>query len=341
MQTNNNTMQTSFRSRSLLRIPVVGLLLLMTSVLPACAQVQQPSPTPRPGLVINDETRLLDSNGGSIQKPDGATNLKNMMLKSVVMQRETFYRVVVPPGYNTDTDTRYPVIFLLHGLTGNFRDWTERSDLLKLSEGYPFIIVTPEGNNGWYSDSPLRPNDKYESYIMTELVPAVDREFRTIADREHRAIAGLSMGGYGSIKFGIRYRQTFSLVGSFSGAIGIPFWSERTGPNTLIGKSIDVVFGPIGSDARKDNDVFALINALAPGEIDELPYMYLSCGTEDLMMLKPNSQFVAILKQKKIPNEYYTRRGGHTWTFWNGEIGRFLALAKSRLVAQDEVKQPE
>ena len=76
----------------------------------------------------------------------------------------------------------------------------------------------PEGDDGWYTDSATVPNDKYETYIIKELIPEIDKKFRTLADREHRIIAGLSMGGYGSIKFGLKYPNLFSIVGSFSGA---------------------------------------------------------------------------------------------------------------------------
>ena len=101
-------------------------------------------------------------------------------------------------------ETRYPVIYLLHGLTGHYNNWAEKTKLEQYAANYNYIIVMPEGDNGWYTDSATVPNDKYESYIIKELIPEIDKKYRTKADRQNRAIAGLSMGGYGSIK--IRFK---------------------------------------------------------------------------------------------------------------------------------------
>ena len=106
-------------------------------------------------------------------------------------------------------------------MTGHFNNWTDSTKIVEYAKKYNFIIVTPEGNNGWYSDSVSVPNDKYESYIIQELIPEIDKKFRTKADREHRAIAGLSMGGFGAMKFGLKYPEKFALIGSFSGALAI------------------------------------------------------------------------------------------------------------------------
>ena len=114
------------------------------------------------------------------------------------MGREMPYRVILPQDYLLNKEARYPVIYLLHGLYGHFDKWTDKTGIRSYAANYKFIIVTPEGGDGWYTDSVSAPNDKYESYIVRELIPEIDKKFRTQADRGHRAIAGLSMGGYGS-----------------------------------------------------------------------------------------------------------------------------------------------
>ena len=242
------------------------------------------------------------------------------------MGRDMPYRVLLPVDYKSNTEQRYPVIYLLHGLTGHYNDWTDRTNLAELAKQYNFIIVTPEGDDGWYSDK--APNDKYESYIVKYLIPEVDKTYRT--DLQHRVIAGLSMGGYGSLKFGLKFPEMFSIVGSFSGALRVATWSEKAGGNKLIGRSIDVVFGPVNSEARKANDVFRLARELTPDKVKGMPYIYQSCGTEDTM-LEGNREFDSILTQKNVIHNYHTSRGGHDWTFWGNQIREFLEIVDQRL----------
>src|SRR2546423_3390270 len=130
------------------------------------------------------------------------------------------YHVVLPPDYDAATEraTRYPVLYLLHGLAGSHDDWvSNRAHLAAHAAQYRIIIVTPEGHDGWYTDSATAPNEKYESYIMQELIPDVERRYRALTTREARAVAGLSMGGYGALKFGVKYPDKFSFVASMSG----------------------------------------------------------------------------------------------------------------------------
>src|SRR3979409_2220627 len=113
------------------------------------------------------------------------------------------------------------------------------------------IIVTPEGNDSWYVDSAT---DKYESYILKELIPDVQKRYRTIEARYGRAIAGLSMGGYGALKFGLKSPETFVFGGSLSGALAAATWTENDLKNLKsISDSLVAVFGPAGAEARKAN----------------------------------------------------------------------------------------
>jgi S-formylglutathione hydrolase FrmB len=255
--------------------------------------------------------------------------VRELKLVSKLNAREMPYRVVVPAGYKAGSSERYPVIYLLHGLTGHYSNWTDKTKLAAYAAAHKFIIVTPEGDNGWYSDSTSAPNDKYESYIVKELIPEIDAKFKTLADREHRVIAGLSMGGYGGLKFGLKYPETFGLAGSFSGALGATMWSEKTA-GAVIGKGIDVIFGPDGSDARKANDIFAMISDITPEKLKALPYIYQSCGTEDFL-IQNNRDFLKLLNDKKVPHEYREHPGIHDWVFWDDQVREFLDLAERRL----------
>ncbi len=264
-------------------------------------------------------------------------NVGNYKLKSKLMAREMPYRVILPEGYGDSKNKNvvekplsYPVIYLLHGLTGHFDNWTDRSKLADYAAKYSYIIVMPEGDNGWYTDSSSLPNDKYESYIVQELIPEIENNFRTIPDKNHRAIAGLSMGGYGSLKFGLKYPDKFVLVGSFSGALQAASLSEKMTATTgwkVLTDSIVGVYGADDSKTRKENDVFKLVREMPAEKMKTLPFIYFSCGTED-GLIGTNREFSALILEKKIPHEFRELPGIHDWKFWDAQIQEFLSTSE-------------
>ena len=262
-------------------------------------------------------------------KPQLPKTVENFKLNSKLMAREMPYRVVLPVNYNNSKEkTTYPVIYLLHGLTGHFDNWTDNTKLAEYAARYNYIIVTPEGNNGWYTDSATAPNDRYETYISQELIPEIDKKFRTKAARESRAIAGLSMGGYGSIKFGLKNPEMFALIGSFSGALGAASWTEKEiGTKGAIAESILSVYGTADSETRRQNDIFKIAREMPADKIKNLPFIYLDCGTEDFL-IQYNRDFASLLLEKKIKHEFRQLPGVHDWKFWDAQIQEFLELSE-------------
>lgn len=258
-------------------------------------------------------------------KPSLPSTVSEQKLASRLMGRDMPYRVIVPQRYNESAQSRYPVVFLLHGLTGHYNNWTELTKLANYLAGYDIIVVTPEGGDGWYTDSVSSANEKWESYIVKELIPEVDNKFRTLAIREKRAIAGLSMGGFGSLKFGLKYPDKFVLAGSFSGALGAAQITEKQFPGA-IGKTIDGIFGPADSETRKSNDIFSIIRDLSPEKMKAIPFIYLDCGTEDFLF-QNNREFVDLLIEKKVPHEYRQLPGVHDWKYWDKQVQEFLRIA--------------
>lgn len=257
-------------------------------------------------------------------------NVENHKLNSKMMGREMPYRVVLPVNYkNSNEKTFYPVIYLLHGLTGHFDNWTDNSKLVEYAAKYNYIIVTPEGDNGWYTDSATVPTDKYESYIVQELIPEIDKKFRAGTDRGSRAVAGLSMGGYGSIKFGLKYPEKFALVGSFSGALAAASFTEKLIGNNwkALTDSIKSTYGADDSLTRKQNDVFGLIKEMPADKIKSLPFIYVDCGTEDFL-IQSNRDFANLLFEKKIKHEFRQLPGAHDWKFWDAQVREFLELSE-------------
>ena len=258
--------------------------------------------------------------------PALGANVSEHKLMSSLMAREMPYRVITPMEKAVAKDVRYPVIYLLHGLTGHFNNWTDLTKLSNYATAYKFIIVTPEGGDGWYTDSVSNEKEKWESYIIQELIPEVDKKFRTHTARNQRAIAGLSMGGFGSLKFGLKYPDKFVLSGSFSGALGAAQITEKGFPGA-IGKTIDGIFGPVDSETRKSNDLFAIIRSMTTEKTKQIPFIYLDCGTEDFLF-QNNREFVNLLVEKKIPHEYRQLPGAHDWKYWDKQVQEFLQLAE-------------
>ena len=259
-----------------------------------------------------------------------AAFVREYKLDSKLMARQMPYDLIVPQDYDSEANKtrQYAVIYLLHGLAGNNHDWAVKTKLAEYAVKYQFILVMPEGHNGWYSDSVSNANDKYESYMVKELIPEIDKNFRTIPDRQNRFIGGLSMGGYGSIKFGLKYPQMFSLVGSFSGALGAASFTEKK--IGAIGKEIDAIFGDEMNENRKSNDIFKFVREMTDEKKKSLPFIYLDCGTEDFLF-QNNRDFDALLVEKKIPHEFRELPGKHDWVFWDSQVQEFLRLAEKRI----------
>ena len=259
------------------------------------------------------------------------TSVETIQLQSKLVNTILPYNVILPADYRTSRTTRYPVLYLLHGLGGHYSDWLTRTNVADYATQYRIIVVMPEGNDSWYVDGAAGSNDKYESYILKELMPDVDRRYRTLQSRYGRAIAGLSMGGYGAIKYGLKYPSTFAFAGSVSGAFGVTRYTEKE----MGGASWEPflkIFGPVGSETRKANDVFEITRALTPGRIASLPYFYFDCGTEDAAQhFNPNRELSGVFLEKKIPHEYRELPGNHSWQYWDQQVKEVLRIVVEKL----------
>jgi len=251
---------------------------------------------------------------------------QTVQFKSELIGKVLAYDVLLPRDY-FKSNKRYPVLYLLHGLFGHHDDWITRTNLAEYAAGYDLIIVTPEGNDSWYIDSATVASDKYESYILRELIPDVDARYRTIKDRRARGVAGLSMGGYGALKYGLKHPDYFAFAGSMSGALD-PANRNEEHPGfawDILRPSITSAFGPPNSPARQANDLHQIARNLTAANIASLPYLYFDCGLED-GFLPTNREFAEILIAKKIPHQYRQLPGGHNWGYWDRQVREVLRV---------------
>ncbi|CAN5677538.1 alpha/beta hydrolase family protein [soil metagenome] len=254
-------------------------------------------------------------------------------VKSALLGRPINYRILYPVEYQHagKQEKRFPVLYLLHGITGQSSDWIDRTGIALYATHYDLFVVMVEGGNGWYTDSVGVPSDKYESYILRELIPEVEKRFRVSQERSGRAVAGLSMGGYGAFKFGLKNPEMFALVASMSGALEVAAWTEKELTSSgAIRNSVMQTFGPANSLTRSANDISKLVRELTSERISSLPYFYLDCGTEDFLF-RNSRDFAGLLVERKIPHEYRQLPGDHNWQYWDRQIREILKLTAQHL----------
>jgi putative tributyrin esterase len=251
---------------------------------------------------------------------------ETVQFKSELIGKVLPYNALLPPSY-FESSKRYPVLYLLHGLFAHHDDWITRTNLAEYAASYEIIIITPEANDSWYVDSATVPADKYESYLLRELIPDVDARYRTIKDKRGRGVAGLSMGGYGALKYALKYPDYFAFAGSLSGALD-PANRSNEHPGFAWGilrPSLTAAFGAPNSPAREGNDLHQIARNLTAEKISSLPYLYFDCGLED-GFLATNRELAEILVSKKIVHQYRQLPGGHNWEYWDRQVREILRL---------------
>ena len=259
---------------------------------------------------------------------ESSVRVETVQLSSALLGRDAPYMVVLPPRYGlvTSRGKLYPVLYMLHGWGGRYDSWLTRSSLARYAAEHSLIIVTPEGGQGWYTDG-VGEGGRYESHLLREVIPDVDRRFRTIADRRGRGVAGYSMGGYGALKLGFRHPELFAFAASTGGALDA---AARTDD-----ESITQTFGEPGSAVRAENDLPRLAREFPEQRRGALPFFYLDCGLGDPWFAS-NRDFAALLAERKFAYEYRQRPGKHIWPYWDAQAREILRLASDMLVSPEE-----
>lgn len=224
------------------------------------------------------------------------------------------YLVLLPHDYGSGRS--FPVLYLLHGLYGDYKNWDTLTGLERYAQTMAFLIVMPDADDSWYTNSATVPRDRFEDYIAKDFISEIDTKYRTIRERRARAIAGLSMGGYGAVKFALKHPDLFAFAASLSGAFNAPGDLDQLRPE--FGAKLQEVFGKAGSRTRTENDVFLLLRTT-----HNYPFFYLACGTADFF-LDTNRVLAAQLSSQKVPYEYHETAGGHTWEYWNSALNPML-----------------
>lgn len=258
-------------------------------------------------------------------------------------------RILLPTDYGSRPHKSYPVLYLLHGAGDTYRTWTENTDLVAFSRSYRVIVVMPDGGcqpaakkpwctgAGWYSDW-VDGSRKWETLHIEHLIPWIDANYRTLGD-EHRASAGLSMGGFGALKYAARHEGLFEAAASFSGLVDTLHGAPVTGLlyDEFSGTITDGVWGDqlTGAPTWAEHNPAFLAGAPNFGLNDVA--LFLTSGTgeptngsppfdigENLIFQTNMSLARALLTAGRAPELHYETSfypgGRHSWPYWQDAL---------------------
>lgn len=256
--------------------------------------------------------------------------LIQMNFFSRTLMRQVPVTVVLPvdklpmPGVPEREEKPYKTLYLLHGIFGNCTDWMVGSRIQRFAEENELVVVMPSGDNAFYLDQPVTHNF-YGEFIGKELVEITRKMFPLSRKREDTFIGGLSMGGYGAMRNGLKYHETFGCIVSLSGALFIDTLPQRTNDVPVFFERRDYaesIFGDLDEVVESDkNPKYLVKQILAQG--GKVPEMYIACGDDD-HLLEANKDFVKFLEEQKVEHTFVTGPGAHEWDFWDTYIKKAI-----------------
>ncbi len=215
--------------------------------------------------------------------------------------------VVIKPDAYKKKKLRFATVYLLHGYGGWYSNWIIRvPELKKYADEFGLLIVCPDGDNAsWYFDSPVDPKMKYETYISNEVPHYIDSAYRTIADKQHRAITGLSMGGHGALFIAWRHTDEFAAAGSMSGGVDLNESKNKFEIVKVLGDTLHF------ADNWKNYSVLNIVE----NKLRDSLALIIDDGNDDIF-IAGNRRLHQKLLALKIPHEYIERPGKHSWDYW-------------------------
>lgn len=257
-------------------------------------------------------------------RPHEGANFQDITFFSASLRRPMRYRVVLPK--DLPPGKALPTVYLLHGAGDFFQDWTTQSTIADLA-GAGMILILPQGDNSYYMNADGYPfagrSERYEDYITQDLIRDAEAKFPIAAGREKRAIAGVSMGGFGGLVLSMHHPELYSLVVALSPPVDVPRrrftfrrWSQSMGYRRI--------FGAPGSSTRQAGDPFELVRHVDPAK---MPPIFLSFGEQE-PLAAPIRQFAAAAKRQHLEIEVHSAPGEHTWSQWQTQMTWLMPVMK-------------
>ena len=255
--------------------------------------------------------------------------LTKQVIKSTILNRDVHFTIYLHEGYETHQRT-YPVTYLLHGYGDSDDGWIQFGEINRLADAAikegkiaPMLIVTPDGFKSFYMNA-ADGSMNYEDFFIKELIPHIEKTFKAKTDKRFRGIAGLSMGGYGSLLYALKYPNMFSAAAPLSAAI----WTNEDYENMKEGMYNTYFGSSIGKNLKGKerltpnwhaNSIFSIIDKKTTDELSAVKY-WIDCGDDDFLTVG-NAQLHIALTNKNVAHEFRMKDGIHSWTYWrNGVI---------------------
>jgi len=237
-----------------------------------------------------------------------AAKVDTLNIPSRSMAKEIKTVVILPKDYSANT--KYPVLYLLHGYSGNYSNWVKNTTVASLADQYGYMVVCPDGGFGsWYWDIANDRNYQYETFVSKELVDYIDQHYVTVKDRKGRAITGLSMGGHGALSLAIKHQDLYGAAGSTAGGVDFRPFPLNWEIKDRIGNY---------ADAPQIWDDRVVINMI-PKLLNNKLRLMIDCGKEDFFY-PVNVALHDKLMYHNINHTFVTSEGGHNWTYWSRSI---------------------
>lgn len=241
---------------------------------------------------------------------------------SKILGRAVPYCVILPPSYDSDKARRYPILYFLHGLGGDAQQLIAGggldmvADLWQQKKITEFLIVTPGAGRSFYVNS-RDSRVRYQDFFIREFLPYIETHYRTLRDRRHRGISGVSMGGYGALRFGFLYPGLFGSVSAHSAAL------VEKSPEARLSGSLDMAITRfLGSAFGSPFDPAYWTRESPFSIVRDRPrprglLVYFDCGTEDDFGFNRGAEaFHKLLLSRGIPHEFHLYPGGHDWSYF-------------------------
>ena len=223
--------------------------------------------------------------------------------------------VLMPPGKGP-----FPVLYLLHGLSDDHTIWLRRTGIERYVAGLNLIVVMPDGHRSFYVNDPRPGGLAYEDHLVKDVVGFCDRVFPTRPRRDSRAVAGLSMGGFGAVMLALKNPGLFGAAVSHSGALGFAHGREE----------IRAEMRPLAKALPASYDCFRLAGRVNQGPPRTRPAIRFDCGTDDFL-LPVNRRFHHRLDRIGYPHEYAEFPGGHSWAYWDEHTRETLSFVMAHV----------
>ncbi|MBO7198014.1 MAG: hypothetical protein J6V28_04385 [Tidjanibacter sp.] len=268
---------------------------------------------------------LASSCSDDRKEPDVKPRVSGKIVRDVVVPsvnlngEDGIITLYLPSDYET-SGKRYPVLYLLHGMWGDQNDWANNSmhttcnNIINAGDCSELIVVMPYGANDFYVNG-FTAGVKWETYFHEELIPFVEKNYPCRTDRSSRAIAGLSMGGFGTVYHAYNYPEKFCVAYSMSGAVEGMGWGAAP--------SLKMIFEQKGYTAE---------------DYASLPELYLECGKQDTTCYPANLNTHDYLERINFPHTYLIRDGIHDWAFWNLCLPKALRAVGKHFAVEEAKK---